>query len=109
MSNRALQPVEEKRAVGKIGQAVMEGQVVQLFLGPLPLGNVPVHDDQSVSLALLIANSASGGLNKTPGAVFVADAILEPFTPAGVARLLRSLEHARAIVRMNLIRRRSSS
>ena len=37
----------------------------------------------------------------------MADAIFEPFAPAGVASFLRSFEHARAVVRMDLIHRGS--
>src|ERR1700693_879596 len=107
MSNRALQPVEKKRAVRQIGQAVVKRQVVQLFLGPLPLGNVAVHDDQPSSLAFLATNSAGGRLNKAPGTVLVAEAIFEPLTPARGASFLRSLEHTRAIFRMDLLHRRS--
>ena len=103
----ALQPVEKERAVGEVGQAVVEGQVVELFLGPLPLGDVTVHDDQPFGLAVRATNRAGGGLNKAPGAVFMANAILEPFTAAGVASFLGSFEHACAILRMDLIHRGS--
>src|SRR5580692_1815140 len=107
LSNRALQPVEKKRAVREIGQAIVEGQVFQLFLGPLPLCNVAVHDNQPFSLAFRAANSTGGRLDKAPGTIFVSDAIFEPLTPAGAASFLGSLEHTRAILRMNLIHRRS--
>src|SRR5229473_7169765 len=85
----------------------MEGLVGQPFLGTFPLGDVAVHDDQSNRLALRAPNGASGGLKKAPGTVFVSDAVFEPFSPAGVASLRRSLQHTRAIVWMNLIHGRS--
>src|SRR5580704_19242499 len=85
LSNRALQPVEKKRAVRKIGQAVVEGQMVQFFLGPLPLGNVAVHDDQPFGLAFRAANSVGGRLNEAPRTIFMADPIFESLTPARVA------------------------
>src|SRR5260370_41059904 len=81
----------------------MEGLVGQPFLGTFPLGDVAVHDDQSNRLALRAPNGASGGLKKAPGTVFVSDAVFEAFSPAGVARLRRSLQHTRAIAWTNLI------
>src|SRR5271156_2667723 len=91
LSNGALQPVEKKRPVREVRQAVVKGQVVQLFLGPLPLGNVSVPDDQPFSLAFRAANSASGRLENAPGAILVADAVFQPFAPAGEASFLGGL------------------
>jgi hypothetical protein len=53
------------------------------------------------------ANSASGRLNKAPCTIFMADAIFGPLTAAGVASFLRSLKHAGAILRMNVLHRRT--
>src|SRR5712671_6959150 len=55
-------------------------------------------------LASRTPNCTRGGLEKAPGTVFVPDTVFQPFSPAGIASLLGSLEDTRAIVRMNLIR-----
>src|SRR5437879_3212954 len=85
----------------------MEGLMRQPLLRAFPLGDVAVHNDESNRLALWAPNGAGGGLKKTPGPVFVADAVFELLSPAGGARLDRSLLHPRAIVRMNLLHRRT--
>src|SRR5689334_20552828 len=85
----------------------MESLVRQPLLGTFPLGDVAVHNDESNRLALRAPNGAGGRLKKTPGTVFVSDAVFELLSPAGAAGLGRSLLHPRAIIGMNLVHRRS--
>src|SRR2546425_12993124 len=81
----------------------------QLFLGPLSLGNVTVHDDQPYRLPLWAANGAGRGLKKAPGTVFVAHPVFELFSPSCIASFRGSLLYTRAIVGMNLIHGRACS
>src|ERR1700675_4806547 len=86
----------------------MEGLMYKPLLGAFPLSDVAVHDNQSIVHALGALNGACSRFKKAPGTVLVSDAIFQPFTPAGIATLYRSLQYARAVVRMHMIQRGSS-
>src|ERR1700687_2767453 len=107
MSNRPLQAVKKKSTVRETGQAVMEGQVRQLFFGAFSFGDVAVDYDQSINFAFWVSNRTRGGLKKAPGTVLVSNTVFEPFAPAGAVSLRGSLQYTREIVRMNLIHGRS--
>ena len=58
--------IEEERAIGQVGQAIVEGIMRQRFLGALPFGDVAIYDDQSFGLAASVANDARGRFQDSP-------------------------------------------
>ena len=101
----ALQPVEEKRAVGKIGQAVVEGVVRQQLFRALALADVAVHDHQLFGFSFGVADGAGSRFQDAPGTVLVAYPIFQPFSLAGGAGLVRRFQYALPVIGMNLVNR----
>jgi len=96
------QAVEKENAVGQVGQAVMKGVVRQHVLGALSLSDIAVDDYQTISVPVCSANNACSGLKNAPGAILVAYAVFEPFSPASETGFLGGLEHAVSVVGMDL-------
>ena len=101
----ALQPVEKKGAVGKIGQSVVERVMRQQLFRALALGDIAVHDHQLFGFPFGIANSAGRRLQDAPGTVLVAYPIFQPFSLTGGAGLVRRFQHALTVIGMNLVNR----
>ena len=76
----ALQPVEKKGAVGKIGQAVVESVVRQQLFRALALADVAVHDHQFFGFAFRVPNRAGGRFQDAPGTILVAYSVFQPFS-----------------------------
>ena len=53
VGQRLVQPVQQQLAVGQLGQRIVEGQVLDLFLGRLALGDVAAHRHPMRELARL--------------------------------------------------------
>src|SRR5580698_9793940 len=85
----------------------MERVVRQQLLGPFPLGDVAVYDDQLIGLASCVSDRTSGGFQCAPRSVFVADPIFHHFSKPTQASFFRGLYYSLAIVRMDLVDRRS--
>src|ERR1700674_4706450 len=102
-----LQPVQEESAVRQVGKSVVERIVCEQFLRPLAFGNVAVHDYQFVSLPFRISDWTRGRFQSAPRPVLVAYPVLHPFPVTAKAGVFGGFQYARAVVRMNLIERRS--
>src|SRR5579863_8744986 len=76
--NRSMKPIQKQSPIGKVGQSIMECTMLQQGLRPLPVGNVAVHDNQSLGITIRSGNRARSGLKNTPRTIFVADAIFQP-------------------------------
>src|SRR6185437_3708013 len=101
-----LQAVEEKRTIWQVGEAIVKSIVDEHLLGAFAFGDITVNDDQFFGLAFGVADGAGGGFQDSPGTIFVADAVFQRLSPAGKTSLFRRLQHARAVVRMNLLKAR---
>ena len=78
---RALQTVEEKGAVGKIGQAIVEGVVRQHFFRALAFADVAVHDHQLFGLPFRVPHGAGGRFQDAPGSVLMAYPVFHSLSP----------------------------
>src|ERR1700733_10626881 len=101
-SHCSLQAIKKKSPVRQIGQGVMERIMRQCLFGSLALGDVAVDDDQTFVVAVCSTNGAGSGLKNAPRAILVADTIFKPLPPARQAGFLGGLEHASAVVGMDL-------
>jgi hypothetical protein len=73
---RVLDAVVEERAVGQLGQRVVEGAVAQLGLGGLALGDVAARQDDALDV-LVVAHVGDRALEVQAVAVLVAQAPLD--------------------------------
>src|SRR6202789_1715037 len=104
-----LQTVQEEKPVGKPAESVVKRIVLRLLLSLFSICDITIHDDQLGDIAFLVPDRARYGLQNAPTAILVADAILPFSADSRAASFLRCFEHAKAIVRMDLFKRRSSA
>src|SRR5690242_17456594 len=103
MSECVLQALEAGSAVRKSGQRIVEEVVLQLLFGAFALGDIAVDDDEFCDVTVGIADSAGIGFDDPPASVLVLDAVFEALADTALAGDTGGLEHAQAVVGMDLL------